>query len=754
MKLLLPSGARSSDLVPLLSRVVLSPVVLALSLGLLPALGFGAEAAEPRRILLITLDGARADLALQGEELPALARLAREGIWLTGATTPSPQTFPATVSLLTARVPWRSGVVDEFAAPLADGVPTLAEVFSNAGWATEGFPSDYLCHARSGIARGFSAFHLDSPSLTDSARTERALASLREPRTQPLLLWIGFSLLNSHEPWERFLGCDATSRVQYVEAARAVDAEITRLGEALGHPAAGSLFVLCGTHGENVPSWPLTGARASDSPLPGHGLDLSESTLRVPLILLGGAIPAGGSDSLAAPRAWVSTLDLLPTLAEWAGIPAPAGIDGTSLLPLLRGGPFKPRALVHAVFQKRTLGWAPRYAARQGDWKILRYGERWGMEAVRSTASAAARDQDFTALARTLGGAFDVRVPPSTASVRVDSLFDREIGEMRDLYRSRDLARTEGGTQARQHLEQLAARARANGPITVELALSAVFRRNEKSAAFLLDSLRIRLPGFIEGEAAYVEHLLAFHRNEVAVQRLTSLSGWPMFESDRLWRLAAVNLAAGEEFDAERVFLQARQVGSPPTPRLLRFGELAPTMRQLRAEYGNSPDRTEPRIRLGRLLGELELYDDAYREIHQARGLNPDDAEADYWLAYLLLQEGRGKHAAGALERALKKEPLNLTYQVALGHAYILMHEEEKALEQLDGAIALGSKDPTAHYNAACLMVRQGRNSEALDLLESAVRLGYANRVALLLDPDLGPLRSDPRFEQLLNSVR
>ena len=64
---------------------------------------------------------------------------------------------------------------------------------------------------------------------------------------------------------------------------------------------------------------------------------LYEEAVRVPLVVAGPGIPAGGRC-----RRTVELLDLFPTLAELAGLPLPEKLEGRSLVPLLRD-PGAPR---------------------------------------------------------------------------------------------------------------------------------------------------------------------------------------------------------------------------------------------------------------------------------------------------------------------------------------------------------------------------------------------------------------------------
>ncbi|MBI5767015.1 MAG: sulfatase [Verrucomicrobia bacterium] len=61
-------------------------------------------------------------------------------------------------------------------------------------------------------------------------------------------------------------------------------------------------------------------------------LSAFDASTRVPLIFAGGSVPAGRV--IGAP---VELIDIYPTLADLAGFPAPAGLEGRSLVSLMRG---------------------------------------------------------------------------------------------------------------------------------------------------------------------------------------------------------------------------------------------------------------------------------------------------------------------------------------------------------------------------------------------------------------------------------
>lgn len=96
--------------------------------------------------------------------------------------------------------------------------------------------------------------------------------------------------------------------------------------------------------------------------------DLFEGGIRVPAIAAWpGTIPPGSQTGTRT-----MTMDWYPTLLEAAGLPVPAGLDGTSLLPTLRG---QPQALDRALVWMRREGaqyeGQDYYALRRGRWKLV-----------------------------------------------------------------------------------------------------------------------------------------------------------------------------------------------------------------------------------------------------------------------------------------------------------------------------------------------------------------------------------------------
>ncbi|MDP2310753.1 MAG: sulfatase [Pseudomonadota bacterium] len=114
---------------------------------------------------------------------------------------------------------------------------------------------------------------------------------------------------------------DAAWRQAYAEAVTRMDIDVGVVLDAVAARGRPTIVALVADHGESL----------NDHGELLHGDAYWDTVVRVPLLL---SVPG------AAPLvedALVSHVDLAPTLLELVGAVSPAGIDGTSLVPLLRG---------------------------------------------------------------------------------------------------------------------------------------------------------------------------------------------------------------------------------------------------------------------------------------------------------------------------------------------------------------------------------------------------------------------------------
>lgn len=103
----------------------------------------------------------------------------------------------------------------------------------------------------------------------------------------------------------------------------------------------------------------------SNGPFKGYKRDLYEGGIRVPFIVRwpGKISPDSQSEHISA--FW----DVMPTVADIAGINTPAGLDGISFLPALLNKEQKEHDFLYWEFHEK----GGRQALRKGDWKMVRY---------------------------------------------------------------------------------------------------------------------------------------------------------------------------------------------------------------------------------------------------------------------------------------------------------------------------------------------------------------------------------------------
>jgi arylsulfatase A-like enzyme len=329
-------------------------------------------------VLLLTIDTLRADhLGVYGyprNTSPRLDALGREGTVFEQAYTYWPKTRGSFVALLTGRRASQTGYSKTHPI-LLEMNPTLASVLKAAGYATAAFLDNPNLAASLGYAKGFDSYRetweeAALPSEMDRTRaiTEAGVKFLGEARPdRPFLLWLHY--VNPHAPYTppppfdtAFLDPSAAAGphlkvvkdyhggiphqwavpgqdrlgyyvAQYDGEIATVDQEVGKIVDALRASAVRdhTLLVLTSDHGESL---------GEHDYFFDHGEDLFDPSLRIPLVVILPAAPAGQrSDALA------STLDIVPTILDAVKVSYPPDLAGESLLPLVRGGtpPARPR---------------------------------------------------------------------------------------------------------------------------------------------------------------------------------------------------------------------------------------------------------------------------------------------------------------------------------------------------------------------------------------------------------------------------
>ena len=337
-------------------------------------------AGGPPNVLLITVDTLRADhLHCYGQPLatsPNIDALAARSVVFDRAIAASGYTGPSHSTMMTSHYPRRHSTGFSNGLLVLSGLPTLAETLQQRGYDTGAFVSNAVLWARSGLNRGFDVYD-DEFTGTEANRPDtyerrapqtlaRALAWLARPRTKPFFLWVHFQDPHgpytppppfdtqfhppaaADEPELRVLDDDSGQggipRYQVVDGQRRTSqyrgryaGEIAFMDQAVGELLAAverqspTVVVFTADHGESF------GERGYYF---AHGHSAAPDLSHVPLII---NAPGLRPERRADP---VSHVDLMPTLLELVGVPAPDGMEGVALGSILRRHASTPRRAV------------------------------------------------------------------------------------------------------------------------------------------------------------------------------------------------------------------------------------------------------------------------------------------------------------------------------------------------------------------------------------------------------------------------
>src|SRR5579862_5595528 len=76
-----------------------------------------------------------------------------------------------------------------------------------------------------------------------------------------------------------------------------------------------------------------------------------------------------------------------------------------------------------------------------------------------------------------------------------------------------------------------------------------------------------------------------------------------------------------------------------------------------------------------------------------------------------------------------------------------------RSIDWAERAMAIDPEETAILYNVACTYALMGEKERALSTLEKAVRNGFSHKEWIENDPDFVSIRTDPRFQALLQSL-
>jgi arylsulfatase A-like enzyme len=377
-----------------------------------------AESAKPANIVFILMDdmGWR-DVGFMGNafvETPHLDRLAKQGLIFTQSYASAPNCAPTRACLMSGQYtprhgiytvvdprqppgsPWHRLLAAESKSELDPKVITLAESLRAGGYATGFFGMWNLGRGRTGpvtpSGQGFEqvvfpenlgfakdAYFTDGGEYLSDRLTDAALKFIERSKDRPFFVYLADhavhapfnpkpDLLKKYEQ-KAAQGNDRRNDPAYAATVEAVDHNVGRIVDALAkwNLTENTIIVFTSDNG---------GTQQFTAPLNGSKGQLYEGGIRVPLVVTWPGLKKPGSRCDVP----VSSVDWYPTLLEMAGIQCPDGqtLDGTSLMPILRGETEWTRDRLFWHFPCYVGKATPSSAIREGDFKLIEFFENGG----------------------------------------------------------------------------------------------------------------------------------------------------------------------------------------------------------------------------------------------------------------------------------------------------------------------------------------------------------------------------------------
>jgi serine/threonine protein kinase/Tfp pilus assembly protein PilF len=206
------------------------------------------------------------------------------------------------------------------------------------------------------------------------------------------------------------------------------------------------------------------------------------------------------------------------------------------------------------------------------------------------------------------------------------------------------------------------------------------------------------------------------------------------------------------------------------------------------------PELAEAHVSRGIVASLTHHFDEAEEAFGKAMKREPNMFEAAYWYGMGLMSEGRFHEAIKMFDRASTLRPEDYQSAHFMGQAYnaLGMKEEQEthlrrglrlmegslelnpddaraanlaagvfgSLGEADNAIKYGERslaidpeDPMLLYNVACMYASLGRIDQSIACLERAVDKGFGHREWIDNDPDLKPIRDNPKYQAIVDAI-
>jgi arylsulfatase A-like enzyme/tetratricopeptide (TPR) repeat protein len=636
-------------------------------------------------VLLITLDTTRADrIGCYGYDkagTPNLDSLAGNGVRFENVYCPVPLTLPSHCSIMTGTYPFSHHVHNNGSYELGPDELTLAEAMKDRGMATAAFVASFSVDSRFGLGQGFDLYDdtfqagLPFKPLNSERKAEDVasafLSWLEGHSAEPFFSWVHF--FDPHLPYqppspyrEEFAASPYDGEIAYMDAWIGKIIDGLKKKNLLGR----TLIILAGDHGEAFGEKVETG----------HGVFLYEGTMRVPLIFYAeNHLPPG-----RVIRSRVRLIDIMPSIMDLLGLPAPEGCQGTSLIPYIEGRKKTDLdSYIETFYPRENFGWSELVGLVRENWKYIRAPKP---ELYNLQSDPGEDDNVFTSAGKVA----------SEMSARLDELIRHgaEIGPGK------------GRTLTTAEEERL----RSLGYTSYAGAKSDY--PDPKDKLDLLKAIQ-RAEGYdFEGRYAEAE---ALYKELVSV----------IPDSPASYVNLALSQARQQKFD-ETIQTLRRGIERIPGSEILLVrlghtylvtGRLQEALDTMAEVLKRSPENVDALTVSAGVLDTLGKKEEARTYYERAIAVEPESKYLRVSLAFNLASSGRIGEAIEVYKTLTEEYPGDAVLHQYLGIAYGFQGDYAAAIDSLKQAIYI-RPTPTAYFNLAVAYRQTGEIAEAVRYLK------------------------------------
>lgn len=186
---------------------------------------------------------------------------------------------------------------------------------------------------------------------------------------------------------------------------------------------------------------------------------------------------------------------------------------------------------------------------------------------------------------------------------------------------------------------------------------------------------------------------------------------------------------------------------------LVSLGRFEEALAKFEKSRELDPSYFPVRLSIALLYFYARQYDQMIRQCREILKLDPSSPWGDYVLGLAYQQKGLFKKALKEFEKAEKLARGSESYLAGIAYVQALAGNPEKAQKALQELIKRSEQIYVPAYSVALVYVALGDKDRALEFLEKAFAERATSIVSLKIDPQLDPLRDDPRFAALLERM-